>query len=461
MENLTGRELEQAIIGALLTRETECIEQLRDNGITLDARHFSNGKLRTIYSIIMELMGDGVGVDYLTVSERARERNLALKSEELASLGEVIASTVNFCEWVNILNDNHSKRELAKAIELAKNRLERGESWGEVATTLANHSLKISTTGDKKSLEEIKKPYGIDAIAKELREDISKGIECGITLESLGEKKKIPLKLPSGAVSVVAASSGHGKTSMLVNMALNISDRINKPIYFFSYEEHRAAIGIKFLNTFLNLEKENCREHLEDCLRASPIREHLDTAKINELNSKLEKSIKIIYDSYSTNELIGKIRMLHHQKEIGMIFIDYIQLLHDTDAKRAGTRQEELKLICKKLRELAVETGLPIVLASQFNREVKSLGDMDERKISEAGDIERVANLILGVYLERDDLGGQTLKVKVLKGRYIGSGHAATLDFNGNTGKISEGDGVASLGNRTPYQNTMGDNFAQ
>ena len=108
--------------------------------------------------------------------------------------------------------------------------------------------------------------------------------------------------------------------------------------------------------------------------------------------------------------------------------------------------------MCLALKDCSVETGLPIVLGAQFNRQVTCEADLSPIYISEAGDIERIASLILGFW-NRNFLGftkdgnktkdGKIIKDKrpeiyleVLKGRKIGNGHNSILSFHGNMGKI-------------------------
>ena len=112
-----------------------------------------------------------------------------------------------------------------------------------------------------------------------------------------------------------------------------------------------------------------------------------------------------------------------------------------------------MKEICIALKDLAVETGLPIILGAQFNREVTNQLKIHATKIGEAGDIERIANLIVGFWNntfkplnptdgELKDLNSKgantpdTLYTVVLKNRGGRVGLEEILSFNGNTGKI-------------------------
>ena len=131
-----------------------------------------------------------------------------------------------------------------------------------------------------------------------------------------------------------------------------------------------------------------------------------------------------------------------------------MQLLNLPEGKyKTYSRQEELKQICISLKDIAVETGLPIILGAQFNRTVTNPLHLHATKIGEAGDIERIANLIIGLWNnnfkiiategEIKDINSKgcytpdTIYTTVLKNRGGKVGLEELLSFNGNTGKIS------------------------
>ena len=260
------------------------------------------------------------------------------------------------------------------------------------------------------------------------------------------------LYLPSGAITIIAAPTSHGKTSFQINLALNMAqDTKNKPIYLFSYEENREAILLKALNTYVNKDlSKNNRRSIEtyfktgsdefiskdhkagfDELKASFFSELVDTGRLN-----------VHYVDYSAEELVGAIKYLHKHAQVGAVLIDYMQLLRLKN-NPTNSRPEELKQVCLNLKDCAVDTGLPIILGAQFNREVNQRGKVHATKISEAGDIERIANLIVGFWncnfadYEMNNGNVPEIFATILKGRDMGAGASETFDFNGNTGKIS------------------------
>jgi hypothetical protein len=287
----------------------------------------------------------------------------------------------------------------------------------------------------------------------ELRERLSKkpeSLNSGYTIE--GEE----LLLPSGAITVLSAPTSHGKTTFLINLALNIAKAYkDKETYLFSYEEDSDSILINALNTYLDTflsgnNRTTLKNHFAGGNRRTIegkeefFKELVETRRLN-----------INYSNYSSDTLIEAIRYLHKHANPGAIFIDYIQLLNLPEGKyKTYSRQEEMKQICIALKDVAVETGLPIILGAQFNREVVNQLKIHATKIGEAGDIERIANLIVGFWNnnfkpltstpgEANEIGlkggftPDTIYCTILKNRGGKVGLEELLSFNGNTGKIS------------------------
>ena len=273
------------------------------------------------------------------------------------------------------------------------------------------------------------------------------------------------LRLPAGAITIVAAATSHGKSTVLQNIALDVAK--NKSIYYFGYEEDTDAILINTLNSYIGSElseaiSANARRTVRSYLRSGKtiyIKDdgyaHPDQAS-NQLNADAFLAAKdkffaeriengrfgIRNVNYNSTDLVNAIRYLRYNTDVAAIFIDYIQLLDAGNSKRGMSRQGEVKQICLELKDVAIETGLPIILGAQFNRNVMSKKDLALTNIGEAGDIERVANLVLGLWNEafsnKDESDDSTgLYVKVLKNREGKAGLNETFDFDGNRGIIS------------------------
>jgi len=280
-----------------------------------------------------------------------------------------------------------------------------------------------------------------------------------------------PLLLPSGAISIFTAPTSHGKTTFLINLALNVATASpDKETYLFSYEEDGDSILINTLNTYLDEEiSSNNRRTLKSYFTTgsteyikSQSKDYFTSTKDKFFRELIEtRRLNIHYSSYNSDTLIEAIRYLHKHAKPGAIFIDYIQLLNLPEGKyKTYSRQEEIKEICIALKDVAVETGLPIILGAQFNREVVNQLRIHATKIGEAGDIERIANLIVGFWNnnfkplategELNEINNKgattpdTLYTTILKNRGGRVGLEEILSFNGNTGKIKNSSSSGS-----------------
>jgi replicative DNA helicase len=310
---------------------------------------------------------------------------------------------------------------------------------------------------DEQEFKELLDPDSEDKIISELT-SVSVGIETGYTI---GE---VNLAFPGGAISIIAAPTSHGKTTALMNFTMGVLEKnTNKSVYFFTHEESRASILISFLSIYIGEEiSKNNRGSIEHFFRSTEdrykyitqsVRDSFITKKESFFRNLIDtRRLKVHYSELTADKLVAAIQFIKsNDPNVGLICVDYMQLLKLATPGRSA-RQEELKQICLLLNDCAVKTGLPIVLAAQFNRQVVAEEDMSPVAIGEAGDIERIASLIIGIFNRSFDAmtknGNKskdgkliaresTLYVEVLKGRKIGNNHRCVMNFNGNIGVIS------------------------
>lgn len=275
------------------------------------------------------------------------------------------------------------------------------------------------------------------------------------------DKEPVKLEFPAGAISVIAAPSSHGKTAFLINSILDLCDlHPEKEFHFFTLEESAAAVSAKMLNTFLDMDLSSRNERsLEHYLKGDP--QYIRGGILSEMREKeagfwtrLGSRFFIHYLEENTAEqLCEAVQWLHRRRNIGGVFVDYIQLINLANPGRLA-RHEEMKQVCVQLKNTAVDTGLPLVFAAQFSRQADNEYDThDYKNIGEAGDIERVAALIVGLWNRefnepkpiKDNKGNITgytnepapiMAAKILKWRGGPVGHAAQWNYNGNRKRI-------------------------
>ena len=345
------------------------------------------------------------------------------------------------------------KKEFNKLLKEAKELQDKGEidkAFNLIKDKINEVKLKDKTTEFSKLLTPIKETELTERLTNR-PESLKSGYTIG------GEE----LLLPSGAITILAAPTSHGKTTFLINLALNVVETYpDKQVYLFSYEEDSDSILIKTLNTYLDTSingSKNNRATLKNYYTGNN-RATLPEGKDNFYKDLIDTNrLNINYVNYNSDTLIESIRYLIKNANPGAIFIDYIQLLNLPQGSKYVTysRQEEVKKICDNLKDFSVETGLPIILGAQFNRDVNNLLKIHSTKIGESGDIERAANTIVGFWNtnftglatpdERKELNNKgwisnSIYAILLKSRDSKVGVEEFLDYNGNTGKIKNRD---------------------
>lgn len=388
------------------------------------------------------------------------EESLSITVDRLTSTRDKEAQAKEFKKLLSEATQLQDKGETDKALELLDSKVK------EV-------KLKDKATEFSSLLQPTS-----EAIVKKAEEIKPKDLETGYTIS--GED----FLLPGGAITVYAGATGHGKTIISINTALNVAQRYpDKKFIFFTYEERDTAILQYFLNIYIDKELNNStspksnRRLIKDYFKTGST-QFISSHNLEYFNAKKEEFFKtyietgrilVKYVDYNSQELDLAIRYLHkNEPNIGGVFIDYFQLLNLPGelkrSERINSRQEELKEICQSLKRVAIDTGLPLCLGAQFNRDVTDLTKLHPTKIGEAGDIERIVNTLVGLWdVSKNIVGKDTSKgeeseikkrtrgattgmyVELLKSRELQTGIYELLDYNGKTGKIKNSSGSGSI----------------
>ncbi len=270
-----------------------------------------------------------------------------------------------------------------------------------------------------------------------------------------------------GAISLIAGRPSHGKTTLLYNLLLEMSRLYpGETFYYFTYEEPVKNLAIKLLNRltatdlsgyygdFKELAKPTNYELIKAYIKAG----RTDIQEIEEGKRKLQElidsqRIKIIDRNYSVEELHKLLTYLHYKEDkggenIGAVIVDYIQRMRTE--RRTQDKRTEIAHISDQVLQIAKDTGLPIILGAQLNREATAKPRLENLK--EAGNLEEDANTVISVYNDsreqEENAQGETyrgvreveLELKILKNREGEVNQVATLLFDKWTGVIRDKD---------------------
>jgi hypothetical protein len=311
----------------------------------------------------------------------------------------------------------------------------------------------IATARDEKDLREGLKTFELnnlnsysdflettpESLIYEYERTSPEDLETSISLE-YGKNSRETLRLPSGAISVIAGATGHGKTLFLGNLFLDVANRYkDKTFLFLSYEERPERITQYLLNSFVNIELNNSeftnsnRKALRDYYKGK--QKYINENALEVFEKEKEAFFRDFIDSgrliikgvnYDSLELERAIKYAKRElgDKLGGVFIDYFQLINlPTNVKKAertNTRQEELKKVCQDLNQVAKESGLPLILGAQFNRSVMNPLDLLPQNIGEAGDIERIVNTLIGLWNFNKPLIADKEEKAILSQRFPG-----------------------------------------
>lgn len=289
--------------------------------------------------------------------------------------------------------------------------------------------------------KEIKIQMAEDLIFKPKFYDFIEDISNSSTPLNTGIKSlDANIKIPLGAITLVAGRPAHGKTTFMFNLMLSMSKEYpDKRFYFFTLEEEYKNIMVKILNRLIEYPVKGGKSipltdpknpgliTNEQIIRAY-LKDHREDVDLIEAGKKKLKELidseKIVIMDKPNNveELSLVINHLHKKENIGAVFIDYIQRLK-IKQKNQDRRVEINNISDYILNNIAKETGLAVILGAQLNRDTKG-GSPKLENLKESGNLEEDANLVLSVYQEametdKEEKKGQVvdLEIKVLKNR--------------------------------------------
>ena len=386
-------EAEQAVIGSMLTDKEAVMVAVEK----LKPEYFYREDNKAIFEAIVNLYSKAEPVDLITVKDELTAMGMFEKvggMEYLALLPDKVPTTANVQKYVEIVEEKFILRNLIKTaneiIDLGYNQTEDVED--------------IMNSAEKKIFDLIQnKNSSTYSPIKDIL------IESFTKLEELYNQKTKITGVPTGFADIdyqmaglhnsdlilVAARPGMGKTAFALNIAANAALRGNVPVAIFNLEMSKEQL----INRIL------CMEAMVDNNKVRTGRlEEEDWAKLASVVGPLSDAKIYVDDTpgISIMEIRTRCRKLKMEKNIGLIVIDYIQLIQGS-SKKNGSREQEIAEISRSLKILAKELNVPVIAMSQLSRAVEQRPDHRPMlsDLRESGAIEQDADIVMFLY--RDD----------------------------------------------------------
>ena len=395
-------EAEQAIIGSMLTDKDAVISAIE----VLKEEDFYREDNKAIYTAILNLYNRAEPVDIITVKaelEAMGKFEQVGGLEYLAELPEKVPTTANAMKYIKIVEE---KSLLRRLIHTANEIIELGYNPTEdVEDIMEGAEKKIF------NIMQDKNQKGYTPIKDVL-------VESFTQLEELYNRKQHITGVPTGfseldyktsgfhgsELILIAARPAMGKSAFALNIATNAAVRAKTPVAIFSLEMSKEQMVNRIL----------CSEAMVDSnkVRTGKLEED-DWTKLAEAIGPLSEAEIYIDDTpgISVTEIRAKCRKLKLEKNIGMVVIDYLQLIQGSN-KRNGSREQEISEISRSLKILAKEIGVPVIALSQLSRAVEQRPDHRPMlsDLRESGAIEQDADIVMFLY--RDDYYNQDSEKK-------------------------------------------------
>ncbi len=386
-------EAEQSVLGGILL-DNQALNSVLE---ILQVDDFYSDAHRKIFSAILELSEKSRPSDLITLSDILRDRNQIEAVggvSYLASLVDGVPSAANITYYSKIVKEKSILRNL---IGTATDILTKSYNAGSDVDTLldeAEHAIfEISENKIKPSFSPL----------KELIKDSFR------TIERLYEKKELITGVPTGFekldemtsglqrsdLIIVAGRPSMGKTALALNIAQNASIEANVPVAIFSLEMSKEQLAFRMLSSEARVDSQKIRRGFTG---------EMDWPKLTTAAGRLADALIYIDDTagISVLEMKAKARRLKAESGLGLVIVDYLQLMRAGGAK--DSREQEISEISRSLKGLAKELNIPVMALSQLNRQVeqRQVKKPQMADLRESGAIEQDADVILFLY--RDEV---------------------------------------------------------
>lgn len=386
-------DAEQAILGSMLTDKDAVIAALE----VLKEDSFYREDHKLIFSAITSLYSKNEPIDVITVKAELSEMGVLDRVgglEYLVELPERVPTTANVERYVKIVDE---KAMLRRLISTANELIALGYDESEDVDNIMDMAEKrVFDMAQKKNTKgySVMKDILVESFAELERLYNQKGNVTGVST-GFYDLDNITAGLHNSDLLIVAARPAMGKSAFAINLAANAAIMSKVPVVIFNLEMSKEQVGNRIL----------CSEALVDSnkIRTGQLDDE-DWMKLAQTLGKMSDAPIYIDDTpgISAMEIRAKCRKLKIEKNIGLIVIDYLQLISGS-GKKNTSREQEISEISRSLKILAKELNVPVIALSQLSRTAEKRDDKRPMlsDLRESGAIEQDADIVMFLY--RDD----------------------------------------------------------
>ncbi|MFT4142906.1 MAG: replicative DNA helicase [Mobilitalea sp.] len=386
-------EAEQSVIGSMIMDRDAIVAASE----LITAADFYENQYSILFETMQELHNEGKPVDLVTLQDRLKEKDVPAQVCSLEFIRDLVTSvptSANIRYYAQIVRDKAILRRLIKVSEETANDcyLDK-EKLDVILEKTEKQVFNIVQNRGTKEFTDIREVVlrTIDSIESAAR---NQGSVTGVATGFYDLDYKTAGFQPSDLI-LIAARPSMGKTAFVLNIAEYVALKSNITTAIFSLEMSQDQLVKRILAMNSRVDSQSIRT---GSLSGD------DWASLMESARLVGGSNLVIDDTsaISITELRSKCRKLKLEKNLGMVIIDYLQLMSGS-SKKSESRQQEISEISRSLKSLAREINVPVVALSQLSRAVEQRPDKRPMlsDLRESGAIEQDADVVMFIY--RDD----------------------------------------------------------
>ena len=388
---------ERALIASLILNQ-RIFDEIGEIKIT--SSDFYDKRLGIIFNIVFDLQKNNMPVDFVTVSSRlntSSQLELIGGNEFLMSIVDEHMTDINAYGYAIIVKEQSTLRSIIEtSLKIAHNGYELEGNVKDYVADVESAYFKITAQN------KISKIASIYHLVKENLKDIenvSRGVgEVEGLTTGFKELDKILMGMQEGRLYVIGARPGMGKSALALNIAYNACKHSNLPTIFFSLEMTGKELSMRLLTSVAKVDNKRLKT-----------KNFLDT-DLRNISKAIPEITKLPFyidetSTISLMEIISICRKKKAEEGLGMVVIDYLQLM---GVNKSIPREQQISEISRGLKAMAKDLGCPVITLSQLNRESESgnIAKGGNRRptssnLRESGAIEQDADAIMLIY--RDD----------------------------------------------------------
>ena len=410
---------EQSLLGAILV-DPDCFNDITER---ITATDFYLTEHSQIYTAMHELFLANKEIDIVTLIDTLVTRGIYTKSggeDYIRALGQTVPNALNVLDYADIVKEKSLLRTLIDACnEISDTAYSEEGKANDIINYAEGKIFEIAQGRDSRNFKHISAV--IREVYKNLHELANNGEEAQGAKTGFSGLDGVLNGMGSSDLIIVGARPGMGKTSFALNIATNVATQTKKKVCIFSLEMSAEQLVSRIISSEAMVDSKAMRTGKLDTKQWDNIAVAADNLA----------GCDILIDDTSNISVSGMKGKLRRVENLGLVVIDYLQLMQ-SDKMKVENRVQEVSEISRNLKLMAKELGVPIICCAQLSRDNEKRGGTSKRPmlsdLRDSGAIEQDADIVLFLYRDEyyDNEGagneGSIAEVIVAKNRHGSQG---------------------------------------